>query len=503
MRCIEGETRTMASRRPVSGIPIWLIVLVPIVLLGGTVLAAKFLPKRGEIKPSPSPSLSISPSPSISPDSTCLELQKKQEEARFSSGERILFSQDTKNIDLENGVNEFKLGNFGQKELKSNSDILQIPIMNYFVQAMKATPNHPEPKIYYNNAKARTYGCPYRIIAVVPIDNRRDVAKEILRGVADAQDEFNQIQESQGGRLLEVVIANDGNDAQGATRQVAKEILVDPAILGVIGHNSSEASESALEIYQGDETQKIAMISPTSTSTDLKGEAFFRTVPDNDKIAQVMTDYLKDKVNSQKIVIFYEEGSDYSKTLGQALKDQLAAKSIPDEIDISPPDLDIEGKITDLIAQGVDTVILLPSTATTLKMGPIIKTIREKEDQNSTKIQILGGDTLYNPDVLTQGDNTLENLVVVAPVISEDYQVEASKTWLGQVSWRTVASYNATELMIEAIKEKEPTRESILENLTDIFNKPDVLKNSEPILMITDPNAPKPPGAKFGFKRLE
>lgn len=74
------------------------------------------------------------------------------------------------------------------------------------------------------------------------------MAKEILRGVAQAQDEVNR---SGGinGKLLQVAIANDDNEANQA-QQIAKQFVQDTSILAVVGHNSSNASIAAAPIYQ-------------------------------------------------------------------------------------------------------------------------------------------------------------------------------------------------------------------------------------------------------------
>jgi branched-chain amino acid transport system substrate-binding protein len=262
-------------------------IVVGIIVLGaGSVVALKFLPKPELI--------------------SCLKLQPKQEGTRFSSGEQILFTQETTNPFLKNGISEFERENYKETLQRPDPNDPQKLLPGYFAEAMQAAPNNPEPKIYFNNAKARNTGCPYRVAIAVPIDGRADVAKEILRGAADAQNDFNIQQESEGKkRLLEIVIVKDGNDDKAVTKSIAEDIVNDRAILGVIGHNSSEASKIALQIYQseGDESQKIAMISPTSTATSLQGDVFFRTVPDDSQTAETMANHLKN-LAAKKIVIF-------------------------------------------------------------------------------------------------------------------------------------------------------------------------------------------------------
>ncbi|NJQ97654.1 MAG: ABC transporter substrate-binding protein [Hydrococcus sp. CSU_1_8] len=103
-----------------------------------------------------------------------------------------------------------------------------------------------------------------------------NVAKEILRGVAQAQHEINQ-KGGIGGKLVQVKIANDENSPEIA-KQIAKELVRNKKIIAVIGHNSSDASLAAAPIYQEGE---LVAISPTSVARELSGigNYIFRTTP--------------------------------------------------------------------------------------------------------------------------------------------------------------------------------------------------------------------------------
>ena len=129
--------------------------------------------------------------------------------------------------------------------------------------------NDPEILIYKNNARAmaRAEGNPNASITLavsVPISTNPNVAQEILRGVAHAQDE-KTAQDGIGGKLIQVTIADDSNDANVATR-IATAFADDPQILVVVGHNASDASLAAAPIY---EERKLVMISPSSSANRL------------------------------------------------------------------------------------------------------------------------------------------------------------------------------------------------------------------------------------------
>ncbi|MFM5888886.1 MAG: ABC transporter substrate-binding protein, partial [Dolichospermum sp.] len=58
-------------------------------------------------------------------------------------------------------------------------------------------------------------------------------------------------------------------------QQVAQQLVKDTSILGIIGHNSSDATKEALPEY---EKAQLPIISPTSTSVLLSNSVFFRAV---------------------------------------------------------------------------------------------------------------------------------------------------------------------------------------------------------------------------------
>lgn len=171
--------------------------------------------------------------------------------SRISKGDRTFFKNIT-NIPRDEGIKAFKQGDY-QKAA------------SLFQKAIQVNKTDVESRIYYNNALARQQDSPFTLAVIVPIDSltNNDNAQEILRGVAQAQD---QVKTNKGfnGRLLEIVIGNDGNKSEEA-KAVVDAIIKDSSILGVIGHNSSEVTKAVIPEY---ENAKLAIISSTATSTN-------------------------------------------------------------------------------------------------------------------------------------------------------------------------------------------------------------------------------------------
>ncbi|MDY6803538.1 MAG: ABC transporter substrate-binding protein [Cyanobacteriota bacterium] len=435
----------------------------------------------------------------------------KWEPTRFSRGERTLFP-GTGNFNRDRGIKAFEKGNYSEAQ-------------DFFDRAMNADPNDPEVRIYYNNTLARQQPDFLTLAAVVPAHNNEGSAKEMLRGVAQAQDEFNQAASDSGGQFLEIVIANDGNEPD-MSKQVARELVKDTKVLGIIGHNASSASEAALVEY---EKAGLPMISPTSSSTELSSEFFFRTVPSDEATGQKLAEYAKGK-DFDRVVVFYNPKSSYSKSLQDAFDRSFRALGgrVVRTVDLNDEELNADEEIRISVEEeGVKAVVLFPNTDTTSVAVEIAKAnIRLPEQQ---QLQLFGGDTLYSGKILSSAKEAVAGLILAIPWFarstepegknSRDFALNAVTMWGAEVSWRTATSYDATWALIRALNlgsTESPSRESVFKELPDIKlaserTSGDQIfvfssrkeRQSEPILVKVVSGTGSPQGSGFGFERVE
>ena len=92
--------------------------------------------------------------------------------------------------------------------------------------------NDPEALIYLNNARIGS-GKNYTIVASLPVGTDPNGALEVLRGIAQAQNEVN----TSGGIKkvpLKVGIAND-DDNPAISKQIASSLVKNQQVLGVVG----------------------------------------------------------------------------------------------------------------------------------------------------------------------------------------------------------------------------------------------------------------------------
>jgi ABC-type branched-subunit amino acid transport system substrate-binding protein len=368
----------------------------------------------------------------------------------ITSGEKKAFLSSS-NFHLDLGTEYFKKGEYEQA-------------VKLFEQAIEADPTDPVPYIYFNNAKARLNGESLKLAVVVSIDYYEYAAKEILKGVADAQTQFNQ-NGGKNGRLLEIVIANDGNEPVVA-KKVAKDLVNDQKILGIIGHHASESSKEALPIYQ---KKQLAIVSPTSSSSHLKSDVFFRTVNSTKEAAPKYAEYIKQNLHLDKIVVFYKPKSDYSESLMKDFQEAFAklGGKVVDDVSLDDPQLDIEKEINNARKKNVKAALLISNVQTNSVAIAIARMNATFPSQQ--KLQLLSAMSLSEEETIKKGGDAVEGIILASPCLAEksDYMKRAEARWQPtQIYWRTATSYDATQAFIKAIElSPDPTRKEILKQL--------------------------------------
>jgi len=369
----------------------------------------------------------------------CIDLTSR-ESPRMSLGEKVLTKEYNQPISASMTASYQGMAAFARCEFSTAKAKYQ--------QSLGINKNNPEALIYYHNAEAIAQQH-FKIAVSVPLGSKPDIAWEILRGVAQAQAEINQ----QGGindKHLLVQIVNDDNDPDVA-RQVAKQLSADENILAVVGHNDSNSSIAAAEIY---EAEKLVMISPTSTSTKLSGMGSYimRTIPSVSALASKLASYTS--TNSlTKIGICSDSGDSASGSFSQ----EFIAKTIEDggqiqsiNCDFAQDDFQPDSIVSQALAQNVDALLLAPSVN---KMSQAIAVAQANKQQ----IPLLGNHSLYTYKTIESGKDAIAGMVIPSPWLSENadyssFPQAAVQYWGGEVNWRTAMAYDATGAIIKGLQ---------------------------------------------------
>ncbi len=380
--------------------------------------------------------------------------QHQQELAdRISSGEIILFkpkpNQEAGLEDKKSGVKEF--ANKKYKEAIDN-----------FQESLKKYPNDPETLIYLNNARIGNKNA-FKIGVSVPIGSNPNIAQELLRGVAQLQNEVNR-NSGINGVLLKVEIANDDNNPTIA-QQVATEFVKDPGILAVIGHNATNASIATAPLYQ---QGSLVAISPTSSADNLSnlGSYIFRTGSRNKFLAETLAGYAIQTVHKTNIAICIDSRSIDNASLKQDLTkaiEDAGGKVTPTDCDLSPSNFN--PKIVDqAIKDGADSLVLAPY------VDGIDQAVKAAQ-ANHGRLALFGSLSLYTIQTLEKGQADVSGMVIVAPwhpraFPNTHFLIESQQLWHGPVSWRTATAYDGAQAIIKALQLGNTSRDRIQKALS-------------------------------------
>ena len=357
--------------------------------------------------------------------------------SRISNGNAILIRRDS-NPNFIKGTKYYNSSNYSQAA-------------KLFLQEWKQNRSNPEALMYYHNSLAHERGVFYTLAVVVPATGNPQLANEILRGVAMAQQAFNQ-QVEVNKPLLKIVIADDGNNPEQA-KEIAEILGNNKQILGVIGHSSSSATKAAIVIY---EAANLPLISPTSSSNSLNSRIFFRTSPSSSAKAEELGNYIKSN-RLNKVAIFASDSSAYSQQLKADFTKYLLDSKIDivNQYDLSDSDLNPALELAHIAYQKkADSVVILPDATNKYLALELIEANGELPKEN--QLSLVGSDILYSYDTLTTSGMGVENLTITTPWFGKSennsFAKKSSELWGGSVSWRTAASYDATQVLIDNLR---------------------------------------------------
>jgi branched-chain amino acid transport system substrate-binding protein len=333
---------------------------------------------------------------------------------------------------------------------------------------------NPQFVIFSSNAKAyqqvaNAGGKILKIATSVPLGSNQDIAKEILRGVAQQQIEFNRRSPT---LQLVVIIGNDDN-LSDKSQKIAQKFVEDPEILAVIGHNASNASEEAAKVYN----RQLVMLSPTSFSTKLKKDdrqdSIYRMVPQMTSFASQLATYIRDDAKQQNTLDRLRVGICFDPDSPDNNSFQSQFDSILSGIASKPENLNC-GSFTKIDRPQNQQQILQRMRdlkINILLVAPHVDRLKEtvtfmqavKRDRAG--IKLIGSPSLYTQYVAAfNRDKLLDNLVLTVPYFplkDNQFVTNFKREWrIPLQNWRSTMSYAATSVIAQYLS-PTATRQSI------------------------------------------
>ncbi|MEA5621389.1 ABC transporter substrate-binding protein [Nostoc sp. UHCC 0251] len=330
-----------------------------------------------------------------------------------------------------------------------------------FTAALKLNRNDPEALIFLNNARIGSSKS-YTIVASVPVGTDPNAALEILRGIAQAQNEINT---SGGvkGVPLRVGIAND-NDNPEIAKQIASNLVSNSEVLGVVGPNTSDSTLAAGTIYT---SGQLVAISPTSTSVKISNFSpyIFRTVPSDFMAARTLANYMVKTLQKKNAAVFFNSQSNYSQSLKSEFVSSVSLEGgqVSSEFDLSQVGFSAAKNVEQATKQGAEVLMLAANTETLDKALQVVQI-------NQKRLTLLAGDDVYTVKTLEIGREQATGMLVAVPWHidgdrNSDFPQKSRQLWGGDVSWRSALSYDATVALIAALR-RNPTRSGVQQALS-------------------------------------
>ncbi len=361
---------------------------------------------------------------------------KNSVQERMSFGDRLLIPADA-NPAKQAGIHAF-----------ANQDYATAS--REFKTALNQRRNDPETLIYLNNARSESDRT-LKIAVSVPISSNLNVAQEMLRGVAQAQEEVNQSGGINGIGLQVKIIDDENNPA--IAKQVATELVNDASILAVVGHNASEVSLAAAPIYQNGQ---LVMITPTSATNKLSGfgSYIFRTIPATRFLAEPLAQYAIKTAHKSRVAVCYDSQAPDNLTFKDEFTASLVAGGgtfVETNCDLASSDFNPTMAIAQAIKNGADAMLLAPH------IDRLERAI-SLAHSNQGKLALFSSPSLYTFQVLQSGKSDISGLVI--PVVwhlqmpsARSFTQRTAQLWGGKVNWRTATAYDATRAIIEGLKQ--------------------------------------------------
>lgn len=203
------------------------------------------------------------------------------------------------------------------------------------------------------------------------------------------------------GKKLEL-LTEDTQSKAGESATVVNKLIARDGVVAVLGEVASSRSLEAARICQ---EGKIPMVSPSSTNPKVTetGDFIFRVCFIDPFQGTVVADFARKSLKAQKVAVFTDVKSDYSKGLAQFFKERFTGNggTIVAELDYNGGDKDFKAQLTSIKAANPDGVFI-PGYYTDVALICI------QARQIGLNVPLFGGDGWESEDLVKIGKEAVE-----------------------------------------------------------------------------------------------
>ncbi|WP_448265315.1 ABC transporter substrate-binding protein [Nostoc sp. DSM 114159] len=342
-----------------------------------------------------------------------------------------------------------------------------------FTDSLKNNRNDPETLIYLNNAKiARDNSLAIKVAIVAPINFDPSLAEEILRGVAQAQNEVNT-QGGINGKKLQIVIASADNREDSA--RLDNELVEDQSLVAAVGvrRNAEIYKEKGLVLVlpvelpnQAENPGKLNNNTLNSQPNSSTNNYLFHVNPLYDNLVDTHSRYIARQARNIAICGDVRNSRDNPTSSSnqilvekytQAIKN-YGSNVISTPCNLADKNFDPKAFVDKAIeTENASGFLLMPSIRNIYFATKVAQEVKGRKP-------LFASETMYSATTLQNGKD-LEGMVL--PVYwhrdankDNPFAKNAFQLWNAQVNQRTAGAYDALQAIIAGLK-KDSTREGL------------------------------------------
>jgi branched-chain amino acid transport system substrate-binding protein len=263
-----------------------------------------------------------------------------------------------------------------------------------------------------------------------------------------------------GGRKLELIVRDDGQDPDQARRAVTE--LVDLGVVAMIGHATSSMASATLPIVN---RAQVLMISPTVSSPEFSGldDWFVRVAGASDLLARRLAQVALERTHVRRVAVILDStNAAYSRPWASAFRQVLEASggAVVELSFASSGGTFFAALAEDALRSGVDAAV---AVANALDAAAIFQQLRKR----SATVKLFGSDWSLTQELMAQGGAATEgalfsqgiNMMDTSPGFRrflDSYQARFHRP----ADFAATLSYEAVQLLAAGLR-RDATRNGI------------------------------------------
>jgi branched-chain amino acid transport system substrate-binding protein len=264
-----------------------------------------------------------------------------------------------------------------------------------------------------------------------------------------------------GGRPLELVVRDDGQDPAQARRAVSE--LAAQGVVAIVGHMTSSMVEAGLPVA---EQAGVLMVSPTASAAHVRGkdDGFVTLFPSSADLARALAGHVVARTRLRRMAVLLDQSNlAYTASWGQAFGAELTrlggtvTASLPFT---SGPGTSLAALAERALASRPEAVLV---AANALDTAGLCQQLRKR----SASVQLLGTDWGFTQDALIHGASAVEGALFTQAVdvdgrsprlaaFRDAYQARFGRP----VDFAAVVSWETVQVVAEGLR-RDPTRRGL------------------------------------------